>query len=699
MQPRPGCGLESFAMVGAVPVTPPPHAEILALARKTPFSRGAVGDLAKKIPAELAASLAVEALDSAGAPAALVLAFVAAAGGAKLDRAVTWQLCSEVLSLDQIGPLVHAAKEGPLAALVDFLFAKTGDTELECLALLLASDLVGDGAIPPTLLTRGRWLARHNLEAESSIYLGGAAMRLKDRGLSSLSNPHVNRAKRNKKVIEDALATSRLRPLDVLPEIEGTRLSSGFTVKHSAPAVGRNDVCPCGSGKKYKKCHALETAPAAESEPPKVDASAVGPDQVALMRPSEIGALETQRLSMKAFTEAFHRVLDFNRLDLAHRMIGEAERRKELHASIPKFLILALEVAYDLRDVDQASLFFALLPEEMRADEALSIEVLKEPPELLHRLEQAAHRALEDEKDGHRGVMLAATLLRFFPALGIYVARGALHEGRTRDSRALLQTIEDVRDRVLLPPFEMWWDVFDSFFEAAEETRDQKKDDAKREKMKADLRLAKAASRKTATELEKLQRRVAELDDIVPSVRSSKETKEAKAEAPSPELSEERRRLKGKIDELQRIIGEGQEERRDLRRQLADRDEDEPAVSATAPKKEPEIDDESMLDGADVDLPRQILIPRYSDRASKVVLDLAADAAEGVLSTVAALAAGKPNAWGGVKKLAKVKGFFSARAGIHHRVLFAIEDRTLDVLEVLHRKDLEQVVTRLARIG
>ena len=26
-------------------------------------------------------------------------------------------------------------------------------------------------------------------------------------------------------------------------------------VKRDAPKVGRNDPCPCGSGKKYKKCH------------------------------------------------------------------------------------------------------------------------------------------------------------------------------------------------------------------------------------------------------------------------------------------------------------------------------------------------------------------------------------------------------------------------------------------------------------
>jgi preprotein translocase subunit SecA len=28
-------------------------------------------------------------------------------------------------------------------------------------------------------------------------------------------------------------------------------------VKRDAPKVGRNDPCPCGSGKKYKKCHGV----------------------------------------------------------------------------------------------------------------------------------------------------------------------------------------------------------------------------------------------------------------------------------------------------------------------------------------------------------------------------------------------------------------------------------------------------------
>ncbi|MBU4269806.1 SEC-C domain-containing protein, partial [Candidatus Dependentiae bacterium] len=35
-----------------------------------------------------------------------------------------------------------------------------------------------------------------------------------------------------------------------------TRIESNNnkTVKHDEEKIGRNDPCPCGSGKKYKKC-------------------------------------------------------------------------------------------------------------------------------------------------------------------------------------------------------------------------------------------------------------------------------------------------------------------------------------------------------------------------------------------------------------------------------------------------------------
>jgi preprotein translocase subunit SecA len=38
----------------------------------------------------------------------------------------------------------------------------------------------------------------------------------------------------------------------------GAGESSAPTQRHAGEKVGRNDPCPCGSGKKYKKCHGVE---------------------------------------------------------------------------------------------------------------------------------------------------------------------------------------------------------------------------------------------------------------------------------------------------------------------------------------------------------------------------------------------------------------------------------------------------------
>ena len=40
---------------------------------------------------------------------------------------------------------------------------------------------------------------------------------------------------------------------DVVQEAEAPWAGAG-TYRRSEPKVGRNDPCPCGSGKKYKKC-------------------------------------------------------------------------------------------------------------------------------------------------------------------------------------------------------------------------------------------------------------------------------------------------------------------------------------------------------------------------------------------------------------------------------------------------------------
>jgi uncharacterized protein YecA (UPF0149 family) len=38
----------------------------------------------------------------------------------------------------------------------------------------------------------------------------------------------------------------------------------------AAPKIGRNDLCPCGSGKKFKKCHGASLEEEEEEEQPTV---------------------------------------------------------------------------------------------------------------------------------------------------------------------------------------------------------------------------------------------------------------------------------------------------------------------------------------------------------------------------------------------------------------------------------------------
>ncbi|MFL5814116.1 MAG: SEC-C metal-binding domain-containing protein [Bdellovibrionia bacterium] len=36
---------------------------------------------------------------------------------------------------------------------------------------------------------------------------------------------------------------------------------TNLTTQDSTPSIGRNEPCPCGSGKKYKRCHGVDAAP------------------------------------------------------------------------------------------------------------------------------------------------------------------------------------------------------------------------------------------------------------------------------------------------------------------------------------------------------------------------------------------------------------------------------------------------------
>src|ERR1700693_1982851 len=87
--------------------------------------------------------------------------------------------------------------------------------------------------------------------------------------------------------------------------------------KHAA--VGRNDPCPCGSGKKYKKC--CEAKDAAQStdaaELLRTGAGRMAPEEVARLRPIELANLDAVALRTPSLIELMRRAALFRRWELA----------------------------------------------------------------------------------------------------------------------------------------------------------------------------------------------------------------------------------------------------------------------------------------------------------------------------------------------------------------------------------------------
>ena len=68
---------------------------------------------------------------------------------------------------------------------------------------------------------------------------------------SNVANVQYQHAEFNESMSEEALAN---RQGDFSIE-EKAQMAGGNPIVREGVKVGRNDPCPCGSGKKYKQCH------------------------------------------------------------------------------------------------------------------------------------------------------------------------------------------------------------------------------------------------------------------------------------------------------------------------------------------------------------------------------------------------------------------------------------------------------------
>lgn len=685
----------------------PADPALIARARSTPLTRDGIAELARESESALEAALA-ETLDRRDIKAATALALALAAADRTLDPALVSRLVPDVDQRDLVPSLLRACGDSPQARL-DVMRQALERGQLshdrEAIVAFVASQLLGDAPWPapwPGLL---RTLARQRLGTEAGVLLGTVIQRAADSHLTAVGQEWVDLAGRsNAEEISKFWLEGWTQPvLEILPETEPPRVVAGYTVRKAQERPGRNDPCHCGSGKKYKKCHATQDdAQDRVADQPLVDAARVSATDVDGMRIQEVLALPFERLARPALVTAIRQLRAYHRWE-------DAERALDVLAAMPKEGD-GSDVEHQREDLIEEALRMRCLDvldrqlakvkdrEALQSRVRAGIACARPSDSTVAVLDEQARRGLHGDADAIADVAYA--LLDHAPALGILVARGALDPEHVEASDTMLDEIELARDRLELPPGDAYGPLYDEWVEG------RKAESARSEAEAAEMTRVRAELERAESEVDARQAQVVALEHEIRELRerldrSMSAVQREHAGMPHDAVAaayrtaeEHRQRLARKVEEMKSLLAEGNAERASLRERVAEleaartaasRSDSDSAEIALGPADDGGSSDEATM---------PVRIPVFDPRAIESLRELQPKTSRQAVSIAGRLASGDRAAWRDVKRMQGMEGVWTARVGIHHRLIFTVDEDQLDVRDVVTR---EALLTTLER--
>lgn len=651
--------------------------------------------LAARVPPERAREALQHAFACREIDGATTLALVLLAHGQPASADDVARIFPDAID-DRAGQVLVASHPERLAILERLLASRRLDRFQLASAAALYTHLQPSPPWPPVLIEILRTLARARPGWVGESYARQAALRIADPYLDQLYKIDRKR-ERPQDLFEDL---GEVPSLDSLRATRSHVVASGFTARRASPKVGRNDVCPCGSGKKYKKCCAEKERGEAWSPVAGITMREyrrrlhdfLDAKDMLNEHPADLARLPLSELRTDQLDACFQVFLDCERMEDAERALDELATRDlgdkltldDLRAELVTF---AHDWGHD--DLVARHLERFTDPEKIPRHVALGRE-LRNPTERALDMLEAECRA-HIVQNAPPPMEVAYELLEPYPALGILVARGCLDAEHEKDSTTLLNEIEWARDRLGAPPDDPAWELWDLMVEERRLTKasDQEKEALKREleRMREEARDARAEAQVLVRELGKRREQLAELEAKAVA-REKKVAKTAKERAAQAADAEAERYLRMKIRELEARIREGQLERAELRRRAQ-----EVLKHPTSITPERDEDAEIAEEAGEEVTPRGLRVPVWSAKARDSLEKLPTKVASAAIAAAGALGAGRPEAWRHAKRLEGMHGLCSARVGIHHRLLFRMdEEGVLDVEEVVTREDLDRAL-------
>jgi hypothetical protein len=695
----------------------PVHDDLISQARRAKLWRGAVEDLATHLPAEAEETTRlldglVAARDNEAFTPLLLAALHA-------GRVVPARLLVEGFALlPHPGFIVSTAFkfEGNVAeALVKAVDRGGMGTEREIICLLLAvlwcEESKSSHVDLPPVIHAARHQARNPfLKWVDRLSLCTVAEWTADKGLRTILAPNYPpNAAETARVTKERLLTQGREPvLSVLPDQPPPDMISGFTVRRAVARIGRNDPCPCGSGKKHKHCclgknherlaHSSPVPGLTLEEFKAQREHYLTADDIHQMRSYEVVKVDPTKLPRALLPPLVNRLLTFQECERAVQLFETVGLAPPIEGHWED----VLHEAGIQKRVDLLKRLIQLKPGFDPAGQDVGLEVrlalLQDTTNpVLDLLEDKSLEALRPSRRSGPLVDIGYYLLKSrYPALGILVARGIVPILNVLDAESLHDLLHEARDRLNLD----FGDPIDGVMDLCSgEASDIDAEES------AELSLARKNVEEKKLEVSRIRQ---ELDRVRAELEKS-----TAAPPPAPVLpvtpspqptvipDPAAQALRQRVEELRGELKARHEERNALRRELervtGDLESMRRASADAAPTAVPEVpeDGAALFREVEFETNQPVRIPQFAERFQQALAGVPKPVARAALLLTGRLAAGQPAAFVGLKKLEANPQILRQRVGSDYRLLFRLDARNLHVLALVNRRELDRQIRNL----
>lgn len=566
--------------------------------------------------------------------------------------------------------------------------------------------------LPPALIPKARMLARDiGRDDPAMLPLFALAQITGDKGLQHVLEDQCAPPPPDgiKAILEYLIEKLCAEPLYFVPEQIDRVIHTDGPLRRAAPKVGRNDPCPCGSGKKYKKCcfekdqerlhHSTEIAGITTDELEAMPEPFLTRDRLENMRAPKLARLRIEMVPQFLQAMMLERLCLFRMTPALLQAWEKVGRRPDLLNAWGECVDQAAqagnrELVQRLVDLPGEPLHEFSIPFN-----AQLLLVQDQPKEFLRLLEEACRKTLENPKD--YGAFDAAFGLAEgnLPGLAAILARGVAAVSNPYDAETVFDLIGKIRDRLNLPPEDPGEWILDRNYELPEEIDESTREDLANAQRQ--IAAASAESNRLRSQLAETRAQLERQERLASRNKAVLNAAPSTLASAAADTSVEQ--LRNRVNELKAALKERHAERNALRRELNEvmaeaaelREKTSLPNNDSKPPLERDYEDEAF--SAEEQTPLQPLrLPVFPNRFFQTLETFPENVSRSVMSLIGELAAGEPAAFVGMRRLRIRHEICRVRAAKDYRLLFKLRNDTLEVVDLINRRDFERWLKLLA---